>query len=50
MSSETYLIERLGHKGDGIAPGPVFAARTLPGEEVSGEWQDGALNTEGDDG
>ncbi|MBL3703497.1 class I SAM-dependent RNA methyltransferase [Sulfitobacter sp. BDSS02] len=30
-------IERLGHQGDGIAPGPVFAARTLPGETVTGE-------------
>ena len=31
------IIERLGHQGDGIAPGPVFAARTLPGETVTGE-------------
>ncbi|GKY86476.1 class I SAM-dependent RNA methyltransferase [Sinisalibacter aestuarii] len=30
-------IERLGHQGDGIAPGPVFAPRTLPGERVEGE-------------
>ena len=29
-------IERLGHQGDGIAPGPVYAARTLPGEVVRG--------------
>lgn len=29
-------IERLGHLGDGIAPGPVFVARTLPGEVVEG--------------
>ncbi len=29
-------IERLGHQGDGIAPGPVFAPLTLPGEEVTG--------------
>jgi 23S rRNA (uracil1939-C5)-methyltransferase len=29
-------IERLGHKGDGIAPGPVFVALTLPGEVVEG--------------
>ncbi len=34
MASVT--IERLGHHGDGIAPGPVFAARTLPGEIVEG--------------
>ena len=36
MNEPTYRIERLGHKGDGIAAGPVFAARTLPGEEISG--------------
>ncbi len=29
-------INRLGHQGDGIADGPVFAPRTLPGEVVSG--------------
>ncbi len=29
-------IERLGHQGDGIAPGPVFVARCLPGEVVEG--------------
>lgn len=32
----TYHIERLGLQGDGIASGPVFAQRTLPGETVSG--------------
>lgn len=31
-----FVIERLGLRGDGIAHGPVFAARTLPGEEVTG--------------
>lgn len=30
------LIERLGHQGDGIAPGPIFAPRTLPGERIEG--------------
>lgn len=30
-------VERLGHKGDGVAEGPVFVARTLPGEVVEGE-------------
>ena len=34
MTSVT--ITRLGHQGDGIADGPVFAPRTLPGEVVSG--------------
>ncbi|WP_138935787.1 class I SAM-dependent RNA methyltransferase [Roseovarius arcticus] len=32
----SYLIERLGHQGDGIAAGPVFAPMTLPGEQVTG--------------
>lgn len=32
-----YRIERLGHLGDGIAPGPVYAPRTLPGEVVMGQ-------------
>lgn len=32
----SYLIERLGHHGDGIAAGPVFAPMTLPDEVVSG--------------
>lgn len=39
MTSEartTHTIQRLGHQGDGVAEGPVFAARTLPGETVSG--------------
>ncbi|MCA0870407.1 RsmD family RNA methyltransferase [Seohaeicola saemankumensis] len=29
-------IERLGHQGDGIAQGPLYAARALPGERISG--------------
>lgn len=29
-------ILRLGHQGDGIAEGPVYAPLTLPGERVSG--------------
>ncbi|WP_238366392.1 class I SAM-dependent RNA methyltransferase [Mesobacterium pallidum] len=32
-----YRIHRLGHHGDGIADGPIFAPLTLPGEEVTGE-------------
>ncbi|EAQ04029.1 23S rRNA (Uracil-5-)-methyltransferase rumA [Pseudooceanicola batsensis HTCC2597] len=31
-----YRIQRLGHQGDGVAPGPVFAPTTLPGETVTG--------------
>ena len=33
---QSFKIERLGHNGDGIAQGPVFAARTLPGETIEG--------------
>ncbi len=29
-----YVIERLGHLGHGIAPGPLYAPATLPGEVV----------------
>jgi 23S rRNA (uracil1939-C5)-methyltransferase len=34
---ERYHIKRLGHQGDGIAEGPVFAPLTLPDEVVTGE-------------
>lgn len=30
-------IERLGHHGDGVAPGPVYVPRALPGELVEGD-------------
>ncbi len=30
-------IERLGHAGDGVATGPIYIPRTLPGELVEGE-------------
>ncbi|WP_224816562.1 class I SAM-dependent RNA methyltransferase [Hasllibacter sp. MH4015] len=30
-------IQRLGHHGDGIAEGPVYAPLTLPGEVVAGD-------------
>ena len=33
-------IERLGHLGDGIAPGPVFVPLALPGEVVEGDVAD----------
>ncbi|MDX5403616.1 MAG: class I SAM-dependent RNA methyltransferase [Rhodobacterales bacterium] len=32
-------IDRLGHLGDGIAPGPIFVPATLPGEVVEGTLQ-----------
>ncbi len=38
--TQTYTITRLGHQGDGIADGPVYAPRTLPGEVVSGTLLD----------
>ena len=34
MSTE-FTIERLGHQGDGIAEGPFYAPRILPGELIS---------------
>ena len=34
---DEYQIIRLGHHGDGIAQGPVYAPVTLPGEVVTGE-------------
>ncbi|MEO1000405.1 MAG: class I SAM-dependent RNA methyltransferase, partial [Pseudomonadota bacterium] len=36
-------IERLGREGDGIAPGPVYAPRTLPGEVVAGDIVEGRM-------
>ncbi|WP_226780039.1 class I SAM-dependent RNA methyltransferase [Oceaniglobus trochenteri] len=39
-----HIIERLGHHGDGIAPGPVFAPRTLPGERIEGEAENGRID------
>ena len=36
--SEHHIL-RLGHQGDGIAEGPVFAPVTLPGEVVTGELE-----------
>lgn len=39
----TLAIERLGHLGDGIAPGPVFVPMALPGEVVEGEVADGRM-------
>jgi 23S rRNA (uracil1939-C5)-methyltransferase len=38
-----HKIIRLGHHGDGIAEGPVFAPMTLPGELVSGTVDGTAL-------
>ncbi|MBY5933375.1 class I SAM-dependent RNA methyltransferase [Tateyamaria omphalii] len=32
----TVTIDRLGQRGDGIAPGPIYAPMTLPGERVTG--------------
>ncbi|MCY1126737.1 class I SAM-dependent RNA methyltransferase [Frigidibacter sp. RF13] len=37
-------IERLGHLGDGIAAGPVYVPRALPGEVVEGEVADGRMD------
>ncbi len=40
---ERLHIERLGHRGDGIATGPVFVPGALPGEEVEGTVTDGVM-------
>ncbi len=36
-------VERLGHLGDGIAPGPVFVPMALPGEVVEGAIEGGRM-------
>ncbi len=36
-------IETLGAAGDGVAPGPVYAPFTLPGEMVEGDIVDGRM-------
>ncbi|WP_421905831.1 class I SAM-dependent RNA methyltransferase [Mameliella sp.] len=35
--AQEVTIERLGHHGDGIAPGPIYVPGVLPGEVVCGE-------------
>ncbi len=40
-----FTIERLGHHGDGIAEGPVYVPRTLPGEIVEGVAVGGKVAT-----
>ena len=40
---DEYVINRLGHLGDGIAEGPVYAPNTLPGERVTGHLQGNVL-------
>ena len=35
------IIERLGHLGDGIAPGPIYVPGALPGERV--DWDGSVL-------
>lgn len=36
MTETQLTVHRLGHHGDGIAPGPVFVPLALPGEVVAG--------------
>jgi 23S rRNA (uracil1939-C5)-methyltransferase len=36
---QDFLIDSIGAKGDGMAPGPVYAPLTLPGERVRAERQ-----------
>ena len=42
-NSVTVTIERLGHQGDGIAEGPIFVSRTLPGEVIDGDVVEGRI-------
>ena len=42
---QEYVIERLGHQGDGIASGPIYAFQTLPGEVVTGNLEDNRLES-----
>jgi len=37
------IVERLGHLGNGIAAGPVFAPLCLPGEEIDGVIDQGRI-------
>ena len=38
-----FTIRELGRQGDGIAEGPVFVARALPGEVIEGDIEDGRI-------
>lgn len=38
-----FEILRLGHLGDGVAEGPVYASRVLPGEVIEGEIAGGRI-------
>lgn len=42
---QEFVIERLGHQGDGIAPGPIYAFQTLPGETVTGDLESDRLQS-----
>lgn len=41
--TQTLVIARLGHQGDGVAEGPIFVTRALPGEVVEGEVENGRM-------
>ena len=45
MTPTHLTIHRLGHQGDGIAPGPVFVPLTLPGEVVEGVVEGDRMET-----
>lgn len=42
MTVEHHIL-RLGLKGDGVAEGPVYAARVLPGEVITGDVTDARI-------
>ncbi|MBT8476120.1 MAG: class I SAM-dependent RNA methyltransferase, partial [Alphaproteobacteria bacterium] len=39
----SHTITRLGHLGEGIAEGPIYIPRALPGEVVEGEVDSGRI-------
>lgn len=43
VAEQELVIERLGYRGEGIAPGPVYVARALPGEVVRGVVDNGRM-------
>lgn len=40
MNTQKVVINRLGLRGDGVADGPIYVPRTLPGEVVEGDVVD----------
>lgn len=41
----SHTVTRLGHLGEGVADGPIYIARTLPGEVVDGDIEGNRIAT-----